>query len=224
MTWHKLDTHQKTMIFLAVVGVAVLCLLWPASAPRPKRLPPRPPVRQAPQPPQRPQVSRAAGPTPAISAVPAVPLPPPVSGVPVDQLLGYYAGHEMVSAERGNCGLGLELRKGDKPGEFRGFTHLVCRPPPGKVLAGGKPGQAVDIRAEIENPLFTTLTGTAEGGSIRLRAVKNYVMRDARVPCEMTTLTLTPGGTNILDAEWQETAEPTGLCRGAQMQMGKVAR
>jgi len=221
MTWHKLDTNQKTMIFLAVVGVAVLCLLWPASAPQPKRLPP--PIRQAPLPPQRLPANRTVVSVPPRNTAPAVALPPPVAGVPVDQLLGYYNGHEMVSSERGNCGLNLELRRSEKAGEFTAFAHLVCRPSPGKITAS-KPGQAMDIRTKTDNPLFTTLTGTADGGSIRLHAVKNYGMRDARIPCEMTTLTLTPGGTNILDAEWREAAEPTGLCQGAQMQMGKIAR
>jgi hypothetical protein len=238
MTWHKLDAQQKTWIFLTAVTIALLWLLWPSGASRPRRLPARPPVRQAPKVLPKPQVNRAAAPAPAvrkpsvhIPAVAAASAPaPPVAQVvsaPFKELLGQYVGREMLPGDRGMCVLRLELRRSDKAGEFSGFTNLVCTPPLSDVMAENRrrrPGTAVDARNKAANPTAATLSGTAVDGSIRLHAVRNFGVRDARDGCAMTALSVTPGGTNVIDVDWQESVEDTGLCRGAQMQMRKVAR
>jgi hypothetical protein len=246
MTWDKLDAKRKTLIFLTAVAIAVLWLMWPSGTSRPKRLPVRAPVRQAPKALSKLPVNRAAQPaaTPAAAAparssaapvraaaVPVAPAPaPPIAPVvsaPFNALLGQYVGREMLSTGRGTCVLRLELRRSDKAGEFSGFTNLVCTPPLSEVMAQNKmrrPGLAVDARSKAANPTAATLSGTAVDGSIRLQAVKNFGVRDARDGCAMTALNVTPGGTNVIDVDWQESVEDTGLCRGAQMQMRKVAR
>ena len=120
----------------------------------------------------------------------------------------------------------LEIRRGEQPDEYLGYTRLVCTPSLQEVMAENKTlrrGQFVDARTKASNPTLATLTGTAADGSIRLRAVKNFGVRDARTGCEMTTLTITPGGTELIDVEWQEVPEPGGLCHGAQMQMRRIA-
>lgn len=132
----------------------------------------------------------------------------------------------MLSSNRGNCVLVLELRRSDKAGEFSGFTRLVCTPLWGAVMAARKlpRGWLAEARKKAANPTLATLTGTADNGSIRLRAVKTFGVRDARDGCAMTALTVTPGGTDAIDVDWQESQDEAGVCRGAQMQMRRVAR
>jgi hypothetical protein len=230
MTWNKLDAKQKTWIFLGTVGALALWLLWPAGAPQQGRMPVRPPVRQAPMARPQPSLNRAAVPVlgaPANTAVSPAPNRPAGQEGPFGDLLGQYAGREMLSNERGTCVLRLELRRGGKPGEFAGFTRLVCTPTLAEVAAQNKklrPQQLIDARNKAANPTLATLAGSAVDGSIRLHAVRNFGVRDARTGCEMTALSVTPGGTEMIDVDWQESPEPSGLCRGAQMQMKRFAR
>jgi hypothetical protein len=151
-----------------------------------------------------------------------------VVSAPFNELLGQYEGRETLSGGRGMCVLRLELRRSsDKAGEFSGFTNLACTPPLSEVMAQNKlrrPGLAVDARNKAANATAATLSGRAVDGSIWLLAVKNFGVRDARDGCAMTALTVTPGGTNTIDVDWQESPGAAGLCRGAQMQMKRTAR
>jgi hypothetical protein len=240
MTWNKLGAQRKTWIFLTAAGIAVLWLLWPSGMFRQRRLPSPPHARQAPKPPSKPHVKRPAAPAaaPARSSVVPAPVPPappavaarpapPAVAAPFNELLGQYVGREMLSEGRGTCVLRLELRRSNKAGEFSGFSNLVCAPLLAEVIAENRKsprGRAVDARNKAANPTLATLSGTAVDGSIRMHAVKNFGVRDARNGCAVTTLNVTPGGTNTIDVDWQESLEPTGVCRGAQIQMKKTSR
>jgi hypothetical protein len=223
MKWQQLDTEKKTWVFLGLAGVALLWLLVPSEVTKPKQAPPQPQKRQAPKTTNAPAGNQAvrngaAAPAPA-------PRPVPVKQ-PFQEVLGQYAGREMLSDLRGNCALRLELRRSDKPGEFVGFTNLICRPNLAHVREESKRDgkQLADAKARVGNATLATLSGTAEGGSIRLHAVSNFGVRDAREGCAMTALTVTPAGTDTIDVDWQEAQDPDGFCRGAQMQMRKFSR
>lgn len=225
MTWEALDAQarRKTIIFAAIVGVIIVLLTWPASEPR-KRPPAPPQIRQV----AKPETRKLAPGTRADTGVPPhVSAPKPASALPFTEVLGQYFGHEML-AGRGGCRLELELRRSrEKESEFAGFTNLVCMPTLTELRAennrGGR-GIAADVRSKAANPTVATLTGAAVDGSIRLHAVKNFGVRDARQGCELTSLSVTPlsGNGNTVAVEWRETQE--GFCQGGQIVMSKKLR
>jgi hypothetical protein len=199
MTWHDLDAKRKTWIFLAVAGVIALWLLWPAAPPQPRRILVQPPVQRVPIAPQAPQLNRALGP----GAAPD----------PLQELLGYFQGREVLPDGRGLCDVHLEIVRG-KGGKdaITAYSRMVCQP-----LLHGRPVQ-------VSNPTAAVLSGSAVNGGLHLAAQSNIGVRDALHGCDITTLSVASGGTNTINVEWQEATEATGVCRGAQMQMRRVGR
>jgi hypothetical protein len=200
VTWHELDAkaQRKALIFGGIVALALLVLLWPksVSVPHPSRAVA---VRNAPQ---------AGRGTP-----PPRPVPAPD---PLVKLLGRWQGAESLP-NRGLCTLTLELRQGETPGSFSGFSTLGCM---GNVPTGSAKDPmalAEAVRRGID-PTSASFSGTAEGGGIALRATDNIGVSQALQGCDMASMTLKPFGDNRISVRWRETGQ--AVCAGGEMLLG----
>jgi hypothetical protein len=129
------------------------------------------------------------------SAVIATPTPPS----PLAKLAGIWRGNAALSG-RGVCALRLELRESPgEPGQFTGYSGLICNS--AGPLMGKHPNAASAIINRMD-PEAAILTGAVEDGAIRLHTDKT-VGADSR-GCAVSSLTVTPFGTNFIDAAWQE--------------------
>ena len=101
---------------------------------------------------------------------------------------GYQKGY-------GNCRLHLELKEAQ--GLFRGDTKFACFD-----MEKNKNGDPIEMMAEksafISDPDQAILAGKVENDTIHLKAKKNV----GKQWCAITDLTLTPGETGELIAEW----------------------
>jgi len=129
-----------------------------------------------------------------------------------ENLLGVWQGIGPLPGQ-GFCNLKLELRKNTlQPERFSGFPVLVCMPVvPGSVQRGVT-GQSLVLPQM--SPLSAVLTGTAKDGSI-VFSVDKVIGRTAN-GCALTSLSVTPFGTDQIAVEWQE-----GNC-GTEQQPGQI--
>jgi len=112
---------------------------------------------------------------------------------------------------QGFCNLRLELRKNtQQPERFSGFPVLVCMP----VMPGSVQRGATGLVLPQMSPLSAVLTGTGKDGSI-VFSVDKVIGRTAN-GCALTSLSVTPFGTDQIAVEWQE-----GNC-DTQQQPGQI--
>jgi hypothetical protein len=169
-----------------------------------------------------PQAGKGQRPLPAPGA-PAPPsgpagISPDASGVATaptqsDNLLGIWQGIGPLPGQ-GICNLKLELRRSTEPDRFSGFPVLICMPLPQPLVQRGR-----NIQNPIAQmtPLSAVLTGTAKDGGIQFNADK--IIGRAMNGCGLTSLTVTPFGTDQIAAEWQE-----GTCQGGQILMRRTSK
>lgn len=157
---------------------------------------------------QKEAAARASAATKAIaSGTTVVTRPPAVVLTSLANLSGTWKGQGALSG-RGVCTLKLELREGQAPGGYSGYSTLSCVTP--SVRGRAKSASRV-------NPAAAVLTGVPENGSIRFRVDKT-IEADAN-GCAATSFTATPFGTNQIAVQWQE-----GSCQGGQVLLSKNGR
>jgi hypothetical protein len=157
---------------------------------------------------QKEAAARASAAVKAVaSGTAVVTRPPAVVLTSVANLSGTWKGQGALSG-RGVCTLKLELREGQPPGGYSGYSTLSCVTPP----ARGRARSAPRI-----NPAAAVLTGQPENGSIRFHVDKT-IEADAN-GCAATSFTATPFGTNQIAVQWQE-----GSCQGGQIILAKNGR
>jgi hypothetical protein len=149
-----------------------------------------------------------ASPAPA-ATTPANPSPTP-SAPSLDSLLGVWQGAAPL-ANRGICNMKLELRAGAMPGQYAGFPVLLCMQTP----AGG-------MRQTNPNALFAQMvpqaavaTGTPKESGIDFHV--DRVISKGASDCEMTSLNVTPFGSDQIAAEWKESN-----CAGGQILLNRL--
>jgi len=125
------------------------------------------------------------------------------------QMAGLWKAHGYLKGY-GNCQLQLELRQAQ--GLYRGDTRFSClnlddvkNLDPIKVMAERNAFQA--------DPDTTILAGKVENDAIHLKATKTVGSQW----CAIKDLTLTPGGTGELIAEWRE-------CNGGHLNLKRGTR
>ena len=126
---------------------------------------------------------------PAPSAVVAPPEVRPPEPDPVFiHLRGRWLGRGVVLAKsNAPCSLRFELDNDLKaPDKYSGYFNLTC---------GGPPRQRHD-------PQEATLKGSPENGSLKLAVDK--VIGISSQGCVITSVTVTPFGTNMIDVAWTE--------------------
>jgi hypothetical protein len=202
MTWQELDpkAQRKALIFAALVGLALLVLIWPTGVSL-WRSPARP------QPRQRPMGN--AG--PVVRAAPPHPAPDPLT-----KLLGKWEGRVSL-ADRGVCHLSLELGPGSDRQGFQAFSTFAC---PGNLLSGGDqarkdPAGLETMMSRAINTTSASFSGKAEDGGIVLHALDNVGVSEAFEGCDMVSMTLKTFGENRMSVRWQETGK--GVCTGGEM-------
>jgi hypothetical protein len=133
--------------------------------------------------------------------------PPAVVLTALSNLSGTWKGQGALSG-RGVCTLKLELREGQAPSSYSGYSTLSCVNP--SVRGRANPASRM-------NPAAAVLTGVPESGSIRFHVDKT-IEADAN-GCAATSFTATPFGTNQIAVQWQE-----GSCQGGQILLSKNGR
>jgi len=133
--------------------------------------------------------------------------PPAVVLTSLANISGTWKGQGALSG-RGVCTLKLELREGQAPGAYSGYSTLSCVAP--VVRGRARP-------ASRSNPAAAVLTGVPENGSIRFHVDKT-IEAEAN-GCAATSFTATPFGTNQIAVQWQE-----GSCQGGQVLLTKNGR
>jgi hypothetical protein len=161
-----------------------------------------------------PVVAPVAAPVVAPAPVP-VPVPAPD---PYGVLLGKWIGQTTL-AERGTCGLYVELNKKDDK-TFAGFSTVSCSPSVFELIAKRKakkptPGEIISDNIKAMNPVSSSFTGMAKDGAVVLQAVENIGVSASIDGCEMLSMTLREFGDGRLSVKWQE--KETGKCHGGEM-------
>lgn len=133
--------------------------------------------------------------------------PPAVVLTTLSNLSGTWRGQGVLSG-RGVCTLKLELREGQAPSSYSGYSTLSCV----NASARGRANPASRM-----NPAASILTGVPQSGSIRFHVDKT-IGADAN-GCTATSFTATPFGTNQIAVQWQE-----GSCQGGQILLGKSGK
>ena len=137
--------------------------------------------------------ARNGMPLPVPGAAPNAALPP--QPLPFDNLLGTWQGLATFSGST-FCGMKLELRrKPDAPDKYAGFPELACTPL-GGMIRNGKPA------ALQMNPMSAVFTGTPSDGGILFTLDK--ALGTSAEGCSLSTLSVTPFGTDEIAAEWSE--------------------
>ena len=160
----------------------------------------------------KPSAGQSASPLPAsgipTAAAEAAANPYAAANVPaqLDAMLGVWQGMAALP-NRGMCTLKLEMRRSLEPGQVSGFPLLVCMP----VTRSGNPNQ---LFAQM-TPAAAVLTGTAQDGGLDFHV--DRIISKGASNCELTSLTVTPFGSDQLAAEWKETA-----CDGGQILLSRL--
>jgi hypothetical protein len=153
MKWEELDpkAKRKALIFAAIVGVALLVLIWPSGAFRPTA---------------RSQVSssgaasrpkaEASAPRPAVQPV----KPAPGAGIP-----GKWVGEGAELANHRVCRLWLEIGKSaEKHGGYTGAATLNCAPILSLTAPTAGTAQAI-LRSRL-SPMTVTMSGIWEKDAV----------------------------------------------------------
>jgi len=128
---------------------------------------------------------------PATSMNAAVPPQP----LPFDNLLGTWQGLATFSGST-FCGMKLELRrKQDAPDKYAGFPELLCTP--ASAMGGVARGKVPQV-----SPMSAVFTGSAGDGAIIFTLDK--ALGASAEGCSLSTLSVTPFGTDEIAAEWSE--------------------
>jgi hypothetical protein len=145
-------------------------------------------------------LGNARNPKPAQAIATSPPKPPvnTATQVPFPNVVGIWRA-QVALADRGICSVRLEIAP-DAAGQFSGFSELLCTnltlpsKPPNSLMAG-----VVDRM----DPESAVLAGSVQNGSLLLKVDKN-IGADSH-GCALTSLTVTPFGTNQIAAQWEET-------------------
>jgi hypothetical protein len=197
MKWQELDAKakRKAIILAAIVGFALLALMWPTGAFRSKPKPRPSPFggaarREAGAPPLRPP---AQAPKPSPDAV----------------MLGKWTSAPVAIPKRGLCTLWLEVtRKAEEPGKYTGAASLSCLP---TVTPDASKVNPALMFVKI-NPMSATMTGAFEKEAIVFRLEKVLNAGD----CGLTGFSVSKFGSQNIAAEFQDE------CGGGSMVMRKA--
>lgn len=146
--------------------------------------------------------------------VPVVPVPAPPSSTAFDEaaalqaLAGTWQGESLVE-KRGLCNLKFELKPTPNPGEFSGYSTLVCGYTP--LLPGLEKSKTVSALADFMRPVSSILTGTPVAGGLQFHVDKTLGDK-----CPPTSFTLTPFSAQLA-AEWQDAS-----CGGGHIIMARA--
>jgi hypothetical protein len=164
--------------------------------------------------------ARPASPLPASDAASADTAA--IHGIPTqfDSLTGIWQGAGPLPGQD-MCSLRLELRKSPTdPGRFAGFPILACRPVM-TPFTRPSPAQLQNTLSAWMTPMTAVLSGAPQNGVIQFTVDKAI----GKTPsgCAMTSFTVTPFGSDMISAEWQEGQCPAGDQRGQILlrRMGK---
>jgi hypothetical protein len=119
------------------------------------------------------------------------------------RLVGFWDGKGKVEG-RGYCDLRIELQE-PEPGLFAGYPRFSCLDYSPQNDAKLRSGVAAAVAYE-PNPNTAVLSGTVENGTLRFKVEKVLGNNN----CAVTSFMLTPSGTNLLGAEWQQQGCPVG--------------
>jgi hypothetical protein len=135
--------------------------------------------------------------------------------VSLDTLLGIWQGVGPLPG-RDVCNLKLEMRrKTDEPSRISGFPVLVCAPILPGFVRRGKSSENFTL-PEL-SPVSAVLSGIPQNGSIQFSVDK--VIGTTGSGCALTSLTVTPFGTDQIAAQWQE-----GTCQGGRILLRKTGK
>ena len=137
--------------------------------------------------------ARSGVPLPVPGAAPNAGVPP--QPLPFDNLLGTWQGLATFSGST-FCGMKLELRrKQDAPDKYAGFPELLCTP--ASAMGGVARGKVPQV-----SPMSAVFTGSAGDGAIIFTLDK--ALGTSAEGCSLSTLSVTPFGTDEIAAEWSE--------------------
>lgn len=202
MKWHELDpkAQRKALIFAALVGGALLILIWPAGLSHPRS----PARRQAPK-------TAPGKPGPVVHAGPQiVPAPPPAKDA---GLLGKWqsVGLGAQVANHGLCTLWLEIaRKADEPDKYTGAVSLSCLPT--ASLTAPKADTPMTMMLAERDPLFASMSGAWEKDAIVFHVDKVLNPK----ACGLSGFSVSRFGSQNLVAEFQDG------CGGGSMVLRKT--
>lgn len=201
--WHELDAgaRRKLLILAAIVGAALLVLIWPAGV-------------SLQQSPARRQVAKSdagkPGPVVHAAAPQIVPAPPPAKDA---GLLGKWqsVGLGAQVANHGLCTLWLEIaRKADEPDKYTGAVSLSCLPT--TSLTAPKPDTPMTMMLAERDPLFASMSGAWEKDAIVFRMDKVLNPK----ACGLSGFSVSKFGSQNLAAEFQDG------CGGGSMVLRKT--
>lgn len=138
------------------------------------------------------------------------------------KVIGHWRGF-VVPDRQDSCELDLELQ--DKGGQFAGYSTLRCptdTTEAEEMLRAKQlgPRAAMNYARRTTNPTSAILTGSAQDGSIRFHVDQNIGVGETPGACNMTSLTVTPFGTEQIAVVWQQEAP----CPAGQMVLGRDRR
>ena len=170
------------------------------------------------------QRAKASAPAPAPSASGSSQAAPGTQPVPTQpttakldpafaKLAGIWQGRAALPG-RGICWLRLELRpKVDQPERMQGFSSLACNGI-AQLVSKDRAGGASTLLNRMD-PEAAVLSGGIEDGAIHFQ-VDKVLGADSR-GCAATSFTVTPFGTNLIDAAWTE-----ATCQGGHIMLRKI--
>jgi len=184
MKWQDLDDKKRrnTLIFAAIVSIALLALMWPSGGQRMRPMPRAVPVRTAPQ------AGRVAPP-------PVPPAPPPAKDA---GMLGKWTSAPAALPRRGLCTLWLEVTKNaDEPDKYTGAASLSCVPTAASDASKLNPA----VMFGKLNPLAATMSGAMQkDDAIVFRIDKVLNGED----CGLSGFSVSKFGSQNLAAEFQD--------------------
>lgn len=198
MKWQELDAKakRKALILAAIVGAAIMALLWPSGMWRAKPMPRVLPVRTGPQ---------AGRGTPPPAPRP-VPLPAKDFG-----MLGHWSSAPTALPNHGLCTLWLEVTAAaQEPDKYTGAASLSCLPT--ASLTAPKQGTPMELMLAARDPVSASLSGTWAKDAIVFEVVRVINPKQ----CGFTALTLSKFGAQNLAAEFKDE------CGGGSMVLRKA--
>jgi hypothetical protein len=158
---------------------------------------------------------------PAAPPVQAKPLPAPATAQDADapevfdKLSGIWQGAALLPI--GMCNMKLELRRKDgDAAHFAAFPVLACMPAATRLAPPASQAAQQEVWAAL-TPASAVLTGAPANGSLQFTVDK--VVGKTLAGCEITGLTVTPFGRDMIAVQWQE-----GTCQGGQVLLRRMGR
>jgi hypothetical protein len=165
----------------------------------------------------QPVISHAPPATPkptaaVVATIPAVATPSPSAAfdeaAALQSLAGTWQGESLVE-KRGLCNIRFELKPAANPGEFSGYSTLVCAYTP--LLPGLEKPKTMSGVADFMRPVSSILSGIPAAGGLQFHVEKTLGDK-----CPPTSFTLTPFSAQLA-AEWQDAA-----CGGGHIIMART--